>query len=163
MTTVLLIIALIIAGFVLMLVEILTPTFGILIVLGLAALAGAVWQLYTVSPIGALVMTIILIASLPVYFALLVRWLPNSPLGRKLFLRKRQDPGTGVPEAAKNEALVGKTGVAESSLRPSGAIRIEGRRVIASAESGLIEKGQTVRVVRAEGMNVVVRAENADT
>jgi len=162
MTTIWLIVALLVAGLVLIFVEILTPTIGILIAVGLAAFAGALWQCYTLSPIAALVMLISLVIVVPIYLTILVKWLPRSPLGKRLFLRKAAKAGTGVPEADRNEALVGKTGVAESLMRPAGAIRIEGRRVIASAESGVIEKGQKVKVIRAEGMNVVVRLQEDD-
>jgi membrane-bound serine protease (ClpP class) len=53
--------------------------------------------------------------------------------------------------------LLGREGVAETLLRPSGAVRIDDRRIIASAESGLIEKGTAVKVVRVTGNDVVVR------
>ena len=47
--------------------------------------------------------------------------------------------------------------MAETTLRPSGAIRIDKKRVIATAETGFIEEGATVKIVKAVGMNVVVR------
>jgi len=52
---------------------------------------------------------------------------------------------------------VGRTGMAETLLRPSGAIRVDGKRIIALSESGIITKGQPVKVVRAGGSNVIVR------
>jgi membrane-bound serine protease (ClpP class) len=95
---------------------------------------------------------------IPAYMVLLVKLLPRSPLGRRIFLgRAPKAEAEATPEADRHESLVGQEGVAETTLRPSGAIRIGGRRVIATAETGLIEQGAAVRVVRAVGMNVVVR------
>jgi len=151
------IIALLVAGLVLLLLEILTPTFGILIALGAISLAAAVWLCFRISSALGLVMIVALVITVPVYLVALVKWLPMSPLGKKLFLRKAPKPAVATPEAAEHEALVGRTGLAESLLRPTGAIRIEGHRVIATAETGIIQKGTKVKVIRAEGMNVVVR------
>ncbi|MDY7011562.1 MAG: NfeD family protein [Planctomycetota bacterium] len=155
------IIVLIIAALVLFLLEICTPTFGVLAAMGVAALVAAVWLCFTLSSVAGMVLLIILLVTVPIYLVFLVRFLPRTPLGRKLFLKKASDPSSATPEAEDNETLIGKTGLAESLLRPTGAIRIDGRRVIATAESGMIEKGEKVKVIRATGMNVVVRREES--
>ena len=149
---------LVLAGFVLLLFEILTPLFGLMLALGLGAFGAAVWMTYRASPAGALVMAIVLIVAIPPYLILLVKLLPRAPLSRRFFLRAaRRARGEGTPEAGRHVSLVGATGLAETTLRPVGAVRLSGKRVIASAESGMIEKGQKVKVVRATGTNVVVR------
>ena len=151
---------LIAAALVLIVVEILTPTFGTLGLLAVVALAGAVWQAFTLSSAAGWGVLIGIVLLMPAYLVLLVRWLPRTSLGRRgVFLGKVESVvGEGTPEARTHESLLGKTGRAETALRPSGAVRIDGRRVPASAESGMIDRGQWVRVVRAGGMNVVVRA-----
>lgn len=161
--TLLTIIVLIVAGLAFFLLEIITPMFGLLVALGVAAFAAAAWLCFTISQILGLVVLVALIVVLPAYMVMLVKLLPKSPLGRRLFLGGAPDAtGTGTPEAARHESLVGREGIAETTLRPSGAIRIDGHRVIATAETGLIEKGQAVRVIRAVGTNVIVRRATAD-
>ena len=156
--TVLAIIVLAVAGLVFLVLEIITPTFGILVGLGLVALGAAVVFCFSLSTMLGLAAIVLLVVAIPAYLVLMVKLLPRSPLGRRLFLGTAPEAtGTGTPEADHHESLVGREGVTETTLRPSGAIRIDGRRVIATAESGMIEQGQTVRVVRAVGMNVVVR------
>jgi len=156
--TVLAIIVLAAAGLVFLVLDLITPTFGILVGLGVVALGAAVWFCFTLSTELGLAAVVLLVIVIPAYLVLMVKLLPKSPLGRRLFLGSAPEAtGTGTPEADKHESLVGREGVAETTLRPSGAIRIDGRRVIATAESGMIEQGQTVRVVRAAGSNVVVR------
>lgn len=53
--------------------------------------------------------------------------------------------------------LQGKFGKSITPLRPSGTATIEDQRIDVVAESGLIEEGSSVKVVRVEGNIVVVR------
>lgn len=158
MATFSLIVALILAAMVLFLLEILTPSFGLLGALAVAALLWVVLLVFEVGTTLGWVVMLALIVVVPAYLFVLVKWLPRTPLGRRVFLKRVKDAtGAGTPEIAKHESLVGKTGLAETDLRPSGAIRIAGERVIALTESGMIEKGDEVKVIRAEAMNVIVR------
>ena len=153
-----LIVALIIAGLVLLMLEILTPSFGLLAASAVAALCGAVWMCYTIDGRLALAVLVALLVAVPCYLVFMVRWLPTTSLGQHLFLKRApRGEGEGVPDADEMQAMVGQTGTAETLLRPSGAIRIDGKRIIALSESGIIPKGQSVKVVRAGGSNVIVR------
>jgi len=156
-----LIIALLIAGLVFLALEMMTPMFGLFITLGVGCLITAVVLAWVnISPVFGIVLIVAIVILVPMYMYFMARKLPNAPLSKHLFLGKMPEApaGAGTPEAAEHAELVGKSGVAETTLRPSGAIRIEGQRVIASAESGMIEQGTTVKVIGAAGMNVVVRA-----
>jgi membrane-bound serine protease (ClpP class) len=55
------------------------------------------------------------------------------------------------------ENLHGKTGTSVTPLRPAGTVAIEGIRIDVVAESGLIEEGASIKVVRVEGNTVFVR------
>ncbi len=150
--------ALVAGALVMFLLEIVTPTFGVLAGLGICALGGAVYLCFTVSEAHGMVALVGTVVLVPTYLVLLVKVLPRSPLGRRLFLAK---PPTGraegTPEAESNRSLLDREGTVETPLRPTGAVRIEGRRVIATAESGWVPRGSTVRVIRAVGSNVTVR------
>ncbi|HOF17265.1 MAG TPA: NfeD family protein [Phycisphaerae bacterium] len=152
------IVALTVAALVLLALEILTPTFGVLAAMAIAALVAGVWLAFSLSPAAGAIVLIAYAVGVPLYLVVLVRRLPKSRAGRGLFLRS-SEPGDGqaAPESASLAALVGRTATAETDLHPVGAIRVDGRRVIATAESGMIDKGQTVRVVRARGADVIVR------
>lgn len=91
-------------------------------------------------------------------------------LGKKLFtaqafgnlaLRRdlKSDEGfIGVD--SKPRELVGRTGIADSVLRPSGKVVIDDEIYDAKAEFGFINKGETVKVIRYEtGQIYVVKAE----
>jgi membrane-bound serine protease (ClpP class) len=149
---------LILAGLAMFLLEILTPTFGVLAILGVGAMGGAVWLAFTISGGFGLTVLAAIVIGTPLYLVLVVRYLPRMPLTRKLFLeRAASGTGAGTPKAQKYAALVGKTGTTETQLRPAGAVRVDGQRIPAVAESGVIEPGETVTVIRTVGMNVVVR------
>ena len=157
--TIMLIVVLLLAAMALIVVEICTPFFGML---GAVALGCVAWAVYlgwsTFGGVVGLVMVMAAIVALPIYIVTAVKVLPKTPLGRRLFLaRKRSSAGEGTPEAEDLADLVGRTTMAETTLRPSGTIRIDHRRIIAQAESGMIEKGDQVKVIRAAGTHVVVR------
>ncbi len=152
------IIGLLLAAMVLILFDFLMGTLGLLAILAVAAMAGAAWLGFTESTglgIGVIVFVII---GMPAYVAALVKFLPRTRWGHKLYVPKvPPSSGTGTPSAGGFVSLVGKTGTAETLMRPAGLIRVAGQRVQARAESGFIEKGNNIVVVSAQGFDVVVR------
>jgi membrane-bound serine protease (ClpP class) len=57
--------------------------------------------------------------------------------------------------------LIGRTGVADSVLRPSGKVIIDNEIYDAKAEYGFISKGEKVKVIRYEtGQIYVVKVED---
>ena len=140
------------------LVEICTPTFGIM-----AAAAGAsdIAAIYFAYQINTFVGTNVMIATLVgtvAYLYLLVKYLPSTPLGRLLVNRDSRDAtNEATPEADQLEALVGCTGRALSDLRPVGKVLVCDRTIDARAERGMIEKDETIEVIAAGGTDLVVR------
>ncbi|MCE5327592.1 MAG: hypothetical protein LLG01_14395 [Planctomycetaceae bacterium] len=164
MGTITLIIVMVILTVVLMTFELLTPSMGLLTVLALAAGSVAVWQAFTLNPTAGVLVLLGLLIFNGAYLWFFVKVLPNTRLGNWLYLKHvKVAAGEGTPEAATLETLVGKTGTAETLLRPSGAVRIDGRRVIALAESGVIPKGTPIKVIKAAGTDVIVRQVNASS
>jgi membrane-bound serine protease (ClpP class) len=56
--------------------------------------------------------------------------------------------------------LIGKTGIAQTVLRPSGRVSIEGKDYDAMTEGSFINRGEKVQVTRFEAGQVYVRAVN---
>ncbi len=158
-STLILIIILYLAAMFLILVEICTPTFGMIGLLAVGAAGWAFWLGYT--EINELVGVVMLIASLivlPIYTIAAVKILPNTRLGSLLILKRRiAEPGEGTPEADELTRLIGRTAPADSTLRPSGTIRIDNKRIVAQAQSGMIEQGTQVKIISAAGNRVIVR------
>ena len=154
---VILIAILIIAAMVMIFLEILTPTFGIMAVLAVVAIVGAIFVGFNISPVAGAIATIIVLLVIPAYTIILVKRLPKSRIGGRLFLKQSQDLSGDVGPDVNLSDLVGKSGVAQTLLRPSGTVIIDGRRLTARAESGHIEKDAAVMVARVEGNELIVR------
>jgi membrane-bound serine protease (ClpP class) len=109
----------------------------------------------------------LLLVSLSIIVAVLLSlWITNRiGLKNSLFQRvalnavqKTTDGFVGVP--AEITVLTGKTGVADTMLRPSGKVRIDDKMYDAMSEFGYIDKGEPIRVTRSEsGQVYVVKAE----
>jgi membrane-bound ClpP family serine protease len=144
--------------------EIITPSFGVLAIVGLCSYSAAVFFAFRVGMLMGFLILLAGIVGTPLYLYAVVKILPRSPIGRRLFLKAPPAAtNDAVPTASNLAELVGKTGTAETYLRPSGVVKIEGRRVDARAERDMIDKGESVTVIRAGGTDVVVRRAEAKT
>jgi membrane-bound ClpP family serine protease len=77
---------------------------------------------------------------------------------------KNEDPGAQAQRVQTGEAFhaqagkwVGRTCVVSAAVRPRGFVMIDGRRVDAASESGLIETGRQVRIVSVGQDCLIVR------
>jgi len=139
-------------------IELFTPGIGIAGATGLVALiAVVVMQLGWGNPRVALY--IIAIALLLIILSLIwvIRSFQRGRLSKSFLVLKEQSDGTSVPEVASAKSdLVGKAGVALTTLRPAGIAEIEGKRVDVLTAGEFIEKGSPITVVKAEGMHILV-------
>ncbi|MDR1981215.1 MAG: nodulation protein NfeD [Tannerellaceae bacterium] len=88
----------------------------------------------------------------------LMIWLSNKIGGKGLFRRVALD--ADLEEAVSSPrltGLIGKEGVAATVLRPSGKVWIEGELYDSVSDSGFIEKGKAVKVIRAENAQAYVQ------
>lgn len=155
---------------VLFVVELFIPTGGVLALLcGVAAIASVVsfFRYDTAFGVGALLAYIIL-GPFVTYFGLKL-WM-HSPIANRMVLGgSKQVLGKTAEEAyleserergdrlAQLRALIGAEGTAVTDLRPVGVVRIEGQRIDAMAEMGLITRGTPIVVVEAYDNQVKVR------
>jgi len=94
---------------------------------------------------------------------LLARYLPRTKQFSKIAL---DGPGAGAVhgDAAVQEArmsgMLGKTGVAITTLRPAGKAKIQGQLVDVMTQGEFLEKDASIRVLRIEGNRIVVVPDN---
>lgn len=90
----------------------------------------------------------------------LVIWLSNKighrGIFRKVALNKDLEDAISSPDLS---SLIGKEGMAATVLRLSGKVIIDGEFYDAVSESGFIEKGKKIRVIRFENAQVYVEGE----
>jgi membrane-bound ClpP family serine protease len=147
------VVALIIIGGILLAVETILPglvagTLGLLCLVAAAVIAFARFGTQT----GAITVFAIFVV-LAVGAVAYIKYFPTSRVA-DVFISKTSIGTLGVEQAE----LIGKTGVAQSNLRPSGLALIGGKRVDVVTEGPMIERGTPVKVVAVEGMRVVVRS-----
>ena len=78
----------------------------------------------------------------------------NTRFGRSMTL---QDTGSGTAVTPGLADLVGAEGTAFTTLRPGGTVLIGGKRVDAISDGELIEAGTAIRIIRSQGICVMVR------
>ena len=95
----------------------------------------------------------------PLAFYLGFKRFPQSSMGRRLVLSDRQESATGFASYTPGlySGLVGAEGVSFTTLRPSGMVKIDGRKYSAVTSGEYIEKDAPVRVVEVHGSRIVVR------
>ena len=149
-----LIITLAVLGVVLICIEIFIP--GMIVgICGALSLIGAVALCYIHYGPGAGNLSLAALLVLGVVFVCWwLSWLPNSFVGRKWTLHAAV---TGPEQHPQTDPLLGASGQALTDLRPAGVALVEGRRIDVVSESGWIEAGDAVQVLRTEGSKVVVR------
>ena len=160
-----------IIGVVLVLLEVIIPSFGLLTLTALGTFALSVWRAYGASgATAAWVMGIIApVLTLAILYTGL-KYVPRTSWGRGLVLRHAAEDGPQLPPSASATlapqsgtvedalaAFVGREGIAQSELRPAGIVVVDGRRLDCVTEGALLPADTRVRVVKVEGNRVVVR------
>jgi len=83
--------------------------------------------------------------------------LPGTRFFRHVALTDTQNRSEGYVSFHVSESLIGKRGVAETVLRPSGKITIDGQMYDAYTRGEYIQKGQAVEVISEEGPSLKVK------
>lgn len=89
-------------------------------------------------------------------FAFWVKYFPKSRMSRIWSLTGQ--PPEQLASKSKFDHLLGQEGIATTMLRPAGIVLIEGKRYDAVSEGGLIQAQSKVKVIKVEGVVIVVRA-----
>jgi len=146
------------------LLELLVPSGGILGLLSALAAIASVAAMFTYDPLWgmATLASFVVLGPLAIWFA--IRLWTQSPLARKMILQATEsdatpqdEPPTAPSGAAAGDALVGLEGVSVTPLRPVGFVRIDGRRIDAVADFGVIESDRPIVVVGVGDNAVRVR------
>jgi membrane-bound serine protease (ClpP class) len=84
-------------------------------------------------------------------------YLPKSNMMKRIALQTSHKSCDGFEAHSKPDPnLIGTEGVAHSMLRPAGIALLNGKRTDVTTEGDFIEKGERIKVIKVDGMKVVV-------
>jgi membrane protein implicated in regulation of membrane protease activity len=150
---------LLLAAFILLVIEMFVPSHGVIgaiaaICVGAAVVAG----FYQGLAWGVLMLAISAVSVPIAVWAVFMYW-PQTPLGQKILIKLPESPDEVLPESYRDRrALIGKIGISKSKMLLAGAISIDGKQYDAVSEDLPIEEGMEVQVVAIKMNGIVVRA-----
>jgi membrane-bound serine protease (ClpP class) len=148
-------ILLMLAGCVVLVLEVFIPSGGILAVLSAAAFVGAIVIAFQRGPVTGLAFIMTTVVAVPLVLVLAFHYWPKTRFG-KAFLGELPTEAEVLPDDP-HRALLGRVGIARSKMLPSGAVEIDGRMIDALTSGKAIEPGQYVLVTEVRANRVVVR------
>ncbi len=102
----------------------------------------------------------LLFSLIGIFFA--AKFLPKSTTFRKLILDEAEFAEKGFVSYPTAKELIGKIGVALTDLRPAGTAEFDDKRIDVVTDSEYINRGTRIKVLRVEGIKVVVRGIKED-
>ena len=144
-------------GVIMLLAEVLLPTGGILVVVSLLFFGVGVSIILTRGTTTEAVVAMAALAiGLPAAGYVAVATYRRMSIGAELDESAAMAPLV-IPGVAELEVLKNRTGKTVSTMRPSGTVEFDGRRVDAMTEGVMLEAGVWVRCVEVKGGKVIVR------
>lgn len=149
-------IVLLIAGFILIGIEMVVPGFSLPGISGIACLVAGVF-LASDSIEEGVIITLIVLALLGIMFVILLFLLSSGKLKSPIILKEEQKTEQGYISSNDLEYLLGKEGIAATDLRPSGMGDFDG--VVLDVISGgtYIDKGTPLIIDKVKGSKLIVK------
>lgn len=157
-----------IVGVILLLIEIfLIPGFGVTGIVGTILIFGSLFfalfntDFYFDTDIilTAIVQLGSALAGGIIIFALLIKYLPKSKSFSKMILADESASKQGFVANPNYQELLNKTGVSVTPLRPAGVVSINHVRYDVVTEGNFIEANKKIKVLKVEGMKIVVNTD----
>jgi membrane-bound serine protease (ClpP class) len=147
-------------GFVAIFLELFVPAAGVIGAAGIISMIVATVLAWTHQgrAAGTALLACVLLGT-PFVILIGLKVFPRSFVGKRLILGESQRKETGYTSytSERYDELTGKEGIALTTLRPSGMVKIDENKYSVVTHGELIEKDERVKVVRVEGSRIVVR------
>ena len=154
------IIILIAVGVFLVLLEVVIPG-GVVGSLGALCLVGAIAYAFVQSAMLGISVAVGSVIFFLIAFWIWLKYLHKIPIAKDIFLHADGRDWHGTDPATQE--FLGKTGIAQTTLRPSGFATIDEERVDVVTEGEMIAEGVAIKVIEVEGNRIVVAAADSPT
>ena len=146
-------------GIILLIVEMFLPGFG------LPGISGSILMLVSAVLLGmragilpALCMVAVMVALLAAAFTIALRSAASGKLSRSpLILHEEEHPSNGFIPSGDMREFLGRVGVAQTVLRPSGIAEFDGVKLNVVSDGFYIPQGTSVRIQNVTGGKIMVR------
>lgn len=146
---------LLIAGIILVTIEMFYPGFGLPGILGgIMLIVGIILTAKTISQ--AIILILIILTILVIALILVLHSAKKGNLSKTLILSQSQNKETGYIGTETYDNYLHKEGTTTTVLRPAGTVDFDGVRLDVVSEGAFIPAGRKVRVTKVEGRRIVV-------
>lgn len=148
----------VVAGLVLLVVEVFMPGFGIPGISGIVLLLiSAVLLWIQAGPLAALGLIVVIVALVAILLSITLKSAANGRLSKSpIILRESERPEDGYLASNDMGVFIGREGETKTVLRPSGIADFDGVRLNVVSDGMYIKQGAKVRIERVEGSRIVV-------
>ena len=142
----------------LLIAEVFVPSGGVISICALACLVGGILIFFRHSPATGWMGVAIAAIMIPAVLILAYKIFPKTRFGKSVTLTPSvRKVGDAIPDTEKLQELLGAVGIVLTPLRPVGMCDFQGRRVECVAESGYVDNGEEVQIIKVEGTQLTVR------
>lgn len=147
---------LLLVGFILIVVEMFIPGFGIF---GISGIISIIVSIVLLSPnmYYATIFILCFIVFITIVFVFIVKNISNLKFGTKLFLGTKLKEEDGFLSSKENNSFIGQDMITDTVLRPSGKVIKDGVIYDAMSNGELIEKDEKVTVIGNKGYILIVQ------
>ncbi len=147
----------------LIIAEVFVPSGGLISLCALACLIGGAAIFFHHSTTAGIVGIGVAGVMIPSVLIIAYKVFPKTRFGKSVTLTppKRQE-GDAVPDTPELKDMLGAVGVVMTPLRPVGMCDFSGQRIECVAESGYVDKGKKVKVIRVQSTQLTVRVIEED-
>lgn len=152
-------VVLLVLGCGLLVLEVFVPSAGLFGFFASLAIIGSMIMAFRSGTTAGLSFMAVALLAVPAVIGLAFKYWPRTPMGRA-FLGELPSDRDVKPDDPRR-ALVGKVGVAQSKMLPSGSVLIDGQLIDAVSQGLAIDPGEPVIVVEVRANRVMVRPARA--
>jgi len=142
----------------LIIAEVFVPSGGIISIAALACVIAGIVVCFNQGMVIGWIGIIVAIIMIPAVLIFAYKILPKTKFGRHVTLSPpERQQGDAIPDANSLKEMLGTIGTVLSPLRPVGMCDFSGQRLECVAESGYVDKGKKVKVIKIESTQLTVR------